>query len=714
MGISFFMTIFGSCGLIYLEYHHDRLEIENSISDIHKSTEALIADSLWIVNDDILGTVISGLLHIRHIEAVEIRKPDNSVIRKGHSNAEKSFVHEHDMYKSYRGKEVKLGHIKITVNLDSISDQIFIRSLRIIGTQAIFSILLACCVLGMFYLKVGRHLFAMSTYSKGMTADALSVPLVLDRPRSSNKVMDEIGQLSSAINKMRKKLKSSLQGLKEREEKYRTILQTAMDGVVITDTNGCFLEANPAYSQMTGYSTDELKKMNLADIEAKESPEQVAAHIRRIKEKQGDRFESVQQRKDNTLFHVHVSARYLDLENGVFVVFLKDITEQLEAEKRIRQVHKMESIGNLAGGIAHDFNNILFPIVGMAELLMDDLAQGSLEYENAAEILKAGIRGGDLVKQILSFSRQTEHKLIPVRIQHILKEVLNLCRATIPADIEIEQDIQADCGLILADSTQIHQVAMNILTNAFHAIEPGSGRIAVRLRSVMLAGDELTGSTLGPGRYSLLTISDTGKGIPAGLAAKIFEPYFTTKEQGKGTGLGLSVAYGIIKEHRGDIKVYSEAGTGTTVNIYLPLMKDSSVPESQTAETICETGRERILLVDDEPSIVTLEKQMLERLGYSVTSRVNSLEALAAFTQNPFRFDLVITDMTMPSMTGDQLTKALRKIRPDIPVIVCTGFSERLDREKAESTGINGFLMKPVIKSEMAKMIRCVLTGSKT
>jgi CheY-like chemotaxis protein len=211
-----------------------------------------------------------------------------------------------------------------------------------------------------------------------------------------------------------------------------------------------------------------------------------------------------------------------------------------------------------------------------------------------------------------------------------------------------------------------------------------------------------------------LTISDTGKGIPAGLAAKIFEPYFTTKEQGKGTGLGLSVAYGIIKEHRGDIKVYSEAGTGTTVNIYLPLMKDSSVPESQTAETICETGRERILLVDDEPSIVTLEKQMLERLGYSVTSRVNSLEALAAFTQNPFRFDLVITDMTMPSMTGDQLTKALRKIRPDIPVIVCTGFSERLDREKAESTGINGFLMKPVIKSEMAKMIRCVLTGSKT
>jgi PAS domain S-box-containing protein len=387
--------------------------------------------------------------------------------------------------------------------------------------------------------------------------------------------------------------------------------------------------------------------------------------------------------------------------------------ERLKLQDQLAQAQKIESIGNLAGGIAHDFNNILFPIVGMSEMLLEDLPAGSLEHENAQVILDAGKRGGDLVKQILAFSRQTEHKVIPVRIQQILKEVLKLGRSTIPTDIEIAQDIQADCGMVMADPTQLHQIAMNLITNAYHAIEQTSGIISVQLKETILGREGLADSLLEPGRYALLSVSDTGCGIDPPLMKKIFDPYFTTKEQGKGTGLGLAVVYGIVKEHHGDIKVYSELGEGTTFKVYLPLMEKFSEAVFVGKVKRDETGTERILLVDDEEPVAKLEKQMLERLGYRVTSRINSVAALEVFGAKPAAFDLVVTDMTMPNMTGNQLARELISIRPDIPIIICTGFSERISKEKAPDFGIKGFLMKPVVKSEMAKMVRKVLDEAK-
>jgi PAS domain S-box-containing protein len=390
-----------------------------------------------------------------------------------------------------------------------------------------------------------------------------------------------------------------------------------------------------------------------------------------------------------------------------------DLREKKQLESMLLRSPKMESIGSLAGGIAHDFNNILFPIVGMAELLLEDLSSQSLEYENAQVILKAGNRGSDLVKQILTFSRQSEHKLIPIRVQQVLIEVMKLMRSTIPSYIEIEENIQSDCGLLLADSTQIHQVAMNIITNAYHAVESKRGKINAQLREVVLGVDEFSDGSIGGGRYALFSVTDTGHGISPELMDKIFEPYFTTKEQGKGTGLGLAVAYGIIKEHKGDIRVYSEVGKGTTFNIYLPLLEKIVGKDTDEQSRTDPKGNERILLVDDEESIAGLEKQMLERLGYKVTSRVNSVETLEVFKAMPDAYDLVITDMTMPNMTGDQLADKMNEIRPDLPVIICTGFSERINGERAKAIGVKGFLMKPVIKSELAKIVREVLDEAK-
>jgi CheY-like chemotaxis protein/two-component sensor histidine kinase len=369
----------------------------------------------------------------------------------------------------------------------------------------------------------------------------------------------------------------------------------------------------------------------------------------------------------------------------------------------------MEAIGNLAGGIAHDFNNILSPIIGFSEILIEELPSDRPEHEYAQEIYIAGKRGSDLVKQILAFSRQSDHAIMPVRIAQVLKEVLKLSRSTIPSNINIVEDITDDCRPVLADATQLHQIAMNLITNAYHAVETAGGQITVRLKETVLGKNISAESPIEPGSYAVLTVSDTGCGINPAILNRIYDPYFTTKEQGKGTGLGLAVVYGIVKKHGGDIKVHSELGKGTTFDVLFPqITKNYENSALKTVEPL-ESGSERILLVDDEEPIARLEKQILERLGYRVTMRTSSVEALEAFRAAPDAFDLVVSDMSMPNITGDTLAKEITSIRPDIAIIICTGFSERLTEKNAEAVGIKGILMKPVVKSDMARMVRKVL-----
>lgn len=387
----------------------------------------------------------------------------------------------------------------------------------------------------------------------------------------------------------------------------------------------------------------------------------------------------------------------------------RDITEIKKMTTQLQQAQKMEAIGTLAGGIAHDFNNILFPIVGYTEMLMADLPEDSHLRSSLDEIFTGSMRARDLVQQILTFSRQGIGELQPMKMQLIVKEALKLIRSSIPKSIEIKQIIQQECGLIKADPTQIHQILMNLTTNAYHAMEETGGTIDVKVQEVTLAGNEWAGDNIQPGQYALLSVSDTGCGIPKAHMDKIFDPYFTTKGENKGTGLGLSIIYGIVKKYNGEINVYSEVGKGTTFNIYLPLIKKMFQPVSANMPEIIQTGTERILLVDDEIPIIRLQKQMLERLGYKVTERSSSVEALRAFKANPDTFDLVITDMSMPNMNGDKLAKELTAIKPDIPIIICTGFSERIDKQIAKNIGIKGFLMKPVVRSQMAMTVRKVL-----
>ncbi len=500
---------------------------------------------------------------------------------------------------------------------------------------------------------------------------------------------------------------------KQKKERYKKTIDSSIDGFWIVDTKGDFLEVNEAYCKMIGYNRSQLLKMSISDVEVVEQPEETRERIKKIIKQGNDRFESKHRHKNGNIIEIEVSTTYTPDKDGMFFVFLRDITDKKQVEAQLKQAQKMESIGNLAGGIAHDFNNLLCPIIGMSEMLLEDLPLDSLEHGNAQEIFDAGRRAEDLVKQILAFSRKSEFKKISIRIQQVLKEVVKLTTATIPSDIQITHDIQSDCGRVLADPTQIHQIAMNLITNAYHAVEKMSGKIELRLKEITVESGLLKKSSLVAGKYARLTVRDNGVGMDPCILDKIFEPYFTTKEKEKGTGLGLAVVYGIVQEHNGEIKVSSKLGSGTTFDVYLPLMSESTEALSFDIVSDLEKGTERILFVDDEAPVARLGKKMLQRLGYKVTAFTNSMDALEAFRGNPDSFDIVITDMTMPNMTGDLFAKELMKIKPVIPIIICTGFSERMNPEKAEEIGIKGILMKPIVRGEMAHMVRKVLDGLK-
>ncbi len=404
-----------------------------------------------------------------------------------------------------------------------------------------------------------------------------------------------------------------------------------------------------------------------------------------------------------------VDGRLVRLQIATDISRIKELeNESLRIQAQLQQAQKMEAIGTLAGGIAHDFNNILSAVIGYTEIALGDLPEDASLRKNLQEVLRAGNRARDLVKQILTFSRQTEQEFKPVQIKQIVTETLKLLRASLPTTIRIESDLQSNSA-VLADPTQIHQVIMNLCTNAAHAMRTKGGRLRIGLTDADLGQNFIRQHPyLSAGSYINLRVSDTGHGMAKNIIDRIFDPFFTTKDRGEGTGMGLAVVLGIIKSHRGTITVESEIGSGSTFDVFLPAIQQA-VGIDVKPKILMPTGHEQILFIDDEKALVDLGRQILERLGYGVTIRTSSVEALELFMQNPHKFDLVITDMTMPNMTGDELAAKLLNIRPDIPLILCTGYSERISEEKAHEIGIKEFILKPIIMSQLAKTVRKVL-----
>jgi len=508
---------------------------------------------------------------------------------------------------------------------------------------------------------------------------------------------------------------------RRRGEEERMLLATAIyqasESIVITDQEGNIQYVNPAFEEITGYSREKVLGENPRLLKSGRHDENFYKELwDTITSGKTWRGSFVNKRKDGTFYEEEATISPVTDMNGNITNFVgvkRDVSERRRLERMLRQAQKMEAIGTLAGGIAHDFNNILSAIVGYAELAYMDLDPDSPLRGNIEQILAAASRARDLVRQILAFSRQREEEKRPIHVQPIVKEVIKMLRSSLPAYIDVRGEVDPNAGKIMGDPIQVHQILMNLCTNAAHAMRDDGGVMEIKLREIEL-GHEYIGKPPDArgGRYLKLVVKDTGRGMTPEVMEKIFDPYFTTKSKGEGTGLGLSVVMGIVKEYGGFIDVQSIPGHGSTFKIYLPITtKQERRSELRPQEDEITGNGEHVLLVDDEEILLEIATKMLEILGYQVTSRASPIEALKLFEARSRDFDLVITDMTMPQMTGDKLALKLLKIRPDIPIVLCTGFSERIGEKEARKLGIKQFLMKPFVLKDLGEVVKKALAS---
>jgi PAS domain S-box-containing protein len=495
--------------------------------------------------------------------------------------------------------------------------------------------------------------------------------------------------------------------------KTQFAIDHAADALFWIQPDGRIVEVNDATCRYLGYTREELLSMRIRDIDRHNIDWD--AEWEAFKEKGSITIESVHVGKDGRRIPVEVVANYLDYHGTEFCcAFVRDITERQELEAQLRQAQKLETIGTLAGGIAHDFNNILGPILGYTDMLLDDQEDGSPIKADLGHILKAANRAKELVQQILLFSRQGEQERKPTQIHLIVREALKLLKATLPSTIEIRQSIDPECGAVLADPTQIHQVLLNLCTNAQHAMRDSDGVLTVGLESFE-ADEEFVRVHQGleKGGYVRLIVSDTGHGINASSLEHIFEPFFTTKVVGEGTGLGLSVAHGIVVRHGGTIAVESAPEVGTSFHVFLPSVAEG--PAETTSAAVPHTGlNATVLYVEDQQDVAEVGRTMMERIGYKVTLASSGTDALERFREDADRFDLVVTDQTMPGMTGVDLARELLRFRPDLPVVLMTGFSDTVTPASARNLGIRGFIRKPIVTRELAVALHKALTPHTT
>lgn len=488
-------------------------------------------------------------------------------------------------------------------------------------------------------------------------------------------------------------------------ENYMQWLEHLPEAVIVSRKNGSVLYANGAACRMSGYDRDDFSRLQVAEIvpevlELRGRSAGTQAVRRTLRKKNGE-----------TVF-VDVMTSELAGDEGAWIISLREVDQQaVMLEKQFQHDMKMTAIGTLAGGIAHDFNNILAAIIGYGQILREQLPKESSLYKEVEQILNGGMRATDLVKQILTFSRQNEEKFQTIRIQHIIKEVATFLRASLPSTIHFTYDIDMECPPVLADASQIHQVLINLCTNARDAIdnEPGKIHISLATRRLTEGGPVSDSPLVEPGEYLVLGVKDDGCGMGEGVLARIFEPFFTTKAMNKGTGLGLATVHGIVKKHGGDLTVHSSPGKGSLFSVYLPAAREEEADGAGSLEEGTSGGNELIMVVDDESAVRVVLKHMLSREGYRVHTYEGSLEAVRRFRENPGRYDLIITDMTMPDMTGAELARECMSLRPELPVILMTGYSESVDREKALTMGIKEFILKPFPQKELCMMVREVL-----
>ncbi len=552
---------------------------------------------------------------------------------------------------------------------------------------------------------------------KDLSVLAHSVDMAFEKARLKEENRRYQDHLEQMVAERTSELHRTTENLRRNEKQFRSILDNIRAGIIIVDiATARIVYTNPKTAEIVGVVAEAINGCLYHDILDPEKPN----GGRELDLDQGtDSSEHILKTHSGvevpiltTSTRIHFNGKECLLLSFFDLSVQKAAMVEKEAlEKQLRHVQRIEAIGTLAAGIAHDFNNILSVILGSTELAIMEASERQQDTRHMFQVKEAGHRAADLVQQILTISRQGELEKRPLRISLIVKDVIKMLRATLPTTIDMVHEIEKNAGMTLADPAQIHQIVMNLATNAAHAMRDTGGTLKLKLKNVDLDDTaSFMDSTLNPGAYLRLTVSDTGHGMDPEIMERIFDPYFSTKNPEEGTGLGLAVVMGIVRNYKGAITVQSEPGYGARFDLFFPRVDDDGRPEQpQSSSVALPRGTERILIVDDEKVIGVIERKMLETLGYQVHVESDSLEALRRFKENPNQCDLVISDVTMPKLPGDALARELFKIRPDLPVILCSGFTTRITENEAKSMGIREYLSKPIQLEDFANAVRSAL-----
>jgi len=702
-----------SITMIGLNYYNTNRDAKAQLNHKADDYSTFLANSLgiplWNFESETINHIGSVYSQNEHICALKITGSDGKIYFDIQKEGVVSQINR-QMDILYDGMPVGAIELALTSRIfDDYQNQLLQQSII-----AIFGVLIVVGGLTGFLLRLflKRPLNHLSDLMGAYTSGPYNPAIKPQTSKEFQRVVDVLGDMSEQITRQMSQLQTA-------EEKYRSIVDSANEAILTLSAEGAISSWNIGASRVFGYKSEEVLGKSIAILVPDElKTEHQTLFFKALHKEPLQGHKTTRLRKDGSRFPVELSVGPLKNDDGEVVglsEIIRDTTQQTESQKRFKlmeqrlfQSQKMEAIGTLAGGIAHDFNNILSAVIGYTELLQMNLPATSEEFDYARQIKQAGNRARDLVQQILTFSRQTEQELKPVEVSTIVKEVIKLLRSSLPTTIEIKHHIQGS-SLIMGDPTQLHQILMNLCTNSGHAMQEKGGLLSIELLSIDLKENLMSDQVrLNPGAYVQLSVSDTGHGMPAEYLDRIFDPFFSTKERGEGTGMGLSVVHGIVQSYNGAIYVHSEEGKGSTFKIFLPAIERRTEPAKRETDDILK-GTGHILFVDDEPILVKMSTSQLEALGYTVSSRTNSLEALALFKKNPNRFDLVITDMTMPKMTGDEFAREIKQIRPDIPIILCTGFSSKITPDNVQQFDIDAFLMKPIIIQDMAQVVRDVM-----
>lgn len=723
--VSAFLVIFTAL-FISFDAHNNTKKLNTHADLLLRLSQETLASALWQYNSEYVSGYIKSLFHDECVVFAEIIQNGNIVVSKTRDQYQHINFKSHTIIPGYlikRGpvnyKGVPLGEIIIVISLSQIRENMFVATI-------ISIISLIFITVGIFlitYILSKKYLFKPLDKLK-KSAQLISDGFFLTPIEVESQ--DEIGQLAQTFKVMIENIKSVTATKDELNHeiserlKFEDALQKSQQTLLSV------LDGIESTIYVATMDTDEILFMNkyMKDFYGKDLTGEKCFEVlkhgkicssctnKNVLLDDGHPYEvkasSAFNETLNRWFLYHDSViKWVD-GNSVHLQIATDITTLKMMENELRQAHKMESLGRLAGGIAHDFNNILAAIQGFSELALEALPPEHKAADDIQEVIISSKRAAKLVAQILSFSRKEATKLIPIDIEKITKEAMPLLRATLPTTIKIEEHYSLDDKIIMGDPTMIHQVILNLCTNSSHAMEKEGGVIQIGLDAIIIDDHSSDHPELTAGKYICLTILDSGTGIKPSDLERIFEPYFTTKPVGKGSGMGLAVVHGVVQSHNGIINVESNPEKGTCFSVYFPSYTEDILPATQEHEEL-PTGTERILVVDDEAGVVTLTKRRLEALGYQVTGIVSSTTALKVFEAHPNDFDLIISDQTMPDLRGDQLAERLREIRPDIPIIITSGFSLELTHYMATKLEINSFIVKPVSRNILAATVRQVL-----